>query len=206
MRNRYPMALSLCLLPAVAHAADANALGRLAGFAQPVLLGLAVLLGGIGFTAAMLVTQLAIPGLVRRSALLARRTPGRSLLYGVLVTVIVVLGLALARTTPAPFGKLLALALILPWMALLVLGLAAASYSLGESLLSASGSSREGAGPWAAGAGAALLALVNLLPLFGQAVTIVAALGGVGAVARAVLTRPAQEAAGAGGAGDAAAN
>lgn len=194
MRKVCSAVLGLALLPGLTQAAAPGATGNAGNLVSPVLLGLIILLIGVGFTAAMLVTQLAVPGLVRRSALLVRRTPGRSLLYGLLVTVIVLLGLAAARATADPVGKLVSTVLILPWLALVVIGLAAASYSLGEGLLTASGSPHEGAGPWAAGSGAALLTLINLLPALGQVVLLLAMLAGVGAVTRQLLTRPPPEA------------
>ena len=190
MRRRRAIIATLSLLPAVTRAADGLAGTRPADLASPVLMGLIVLLLGVGFTAAMLVTHLAVPGLTRRSALLVRRTPGRSLVYGLLVALAVLLALMLAAAILPIAGKLLGVVLLLPLAAFCIIGIAAACHSLGESLLVASGSPHQDSGPWAVGAGAVLLSLINLLVGLGQVVWLIALLAGLGAVVRHLLTRP----------------
>jgi hypothetical protein len=192
MRRPFPALTGVVgLLPALAQAAQKRPADRFVEVASPVLMGLTVLLLGLGFTAAMLVTHLAAPGLTRRSALLARRTPGRSLLYGVMVTLTILLALLLAKSVSLGVGKLLGVVLLLPWLALALVGVAAACHSLGESLLVSSGSPHQDSGPWAVGAGAVLLALVNLLVGIGQLVWLTALLIGLGAVVRQLASRPA---------------
>jgi hypothetical protein len=189
MRKRSVMMAALSLLPALAQAADGSAAGRIAELAAPVLMGLTVLLLGLGFTAAMLVTHLVVPGLTRRGALLVRRTPGRSLLYGILVTLVVLLAILLAKSVFGHAAPLFGVVLLLPWLALAVVGTAAACHSLGESLLVASGSPHQDSGPWAVGAGAGLLSLINLFVGLGQIVWLIAVLAGLGAVVRQLCSR-----------------
>jgi hypothetical protein len=190
MRKRPALLAALSLAPLVTQAADGLATGRLGELAAPVLMGVTVLFLGLGFTAAMLVTHLAVPGLTRRGALLVRRTPGRSLLYGLLLTLAIFLGLMLAKAAFPVAGNLLGVVLVLPWAAFACIGVAAACHSLGESLLTAAGSPHQDSAPWAVGAGAVLLSLINLLIGLGQIVLLIAILTGLGAVTRQLLTRP----------------
>jgi hypothetical protein len=121
--------------------------------------------------------------------LLVRRTPGRSLVYGLLTILAVILAVALAKGVSPGLANLVILALGLPCVVFGLIGGAATCYSLGESLLTAGGSPHHDSGPWAVGAGALLLALINLLPGLGQAVCLIAGLTGLGAVVRQLLTR-----------------
>ncbi len=154
-----------------------------------VLAALAVLAFGAGATAMVLITHLALPGVCRRSALLARRTPGRSILYGLLAVVVFGLTLGLANAVRPGLAKPLAVLLGLPFAVFVLIGAAAACHSLGESLLTGAGSPLSDSGVWAVGAGAALLSAANLAPLVGQAVSLVAVLAGLGAALRCFLAR-----------------
>jgi hypothetical protein len=135
------------------------------------------------------VAYLVLPGVSRRSALLVRRTPARSLIYGLLVPLVILLALLLARSIEPVLAKLLVLVLGLPCAVLGLIGGAAVCYSLGESLLTAAGSPHHDSGPWAVGAGAVLLSLANLLPGLGQVLCLVALLTGLGAAVRQLLNR-----------------
>lgn len=190
MRKHCAVLAALSLAPAATQAADGLGAGRVADLASPVLMGLIVLLLGLGFTAAMLVTHLVIPSLTRRGALLVRRTPGRSLVYGLAVTLAILLALMLAKAVSPVAGNLLGVVLVLPWAAFAVIGIAATCHSLGESLLTAAGSPHQDSGPWAVGAGAVLLSLINLFVGLGQVVCLLAFMVGLGAVVRQLLSRP----------------
>jgi len=182
--------LAVGLVPTVAQGAAALPDGKISDLASPVLVALTILALGVGVTATALVTHLVLPGVSRRSALLVRRTPGRSLVYGVLALLIVFLGLILAKGVSPVLAKLLVVVLGVPCTVFGLVGTTAACYSLGESLLTGAGSPHHDSGPWAVGVGAALLSLANLFPVVGQAICLLAVLTGLGAVVRQVLTRP----------------
>lgn len=191
MRRGHALFAALLLAPALTRAAEGFSADRLGELASPVLMGVGVLFLGLGFTAAALVTHLAVPGLTRRGALLVRRTPGRCLVYGILVSLVILLAIALAKAVAPVLAQLVAVVLVLPWLACAIVGISAACHSLGESLLVAAASPHQDSGPWAVGAGAVLLSLINLCVGFGQLVCLTALLAGLGAVVRQLLDRPA---------------
>lgn len=190
MRRITLAAVATALAPAMTQGADGFPASRVGELASPVLVALTILALGAGATAAVLVTHLVLPGLSRRSALLVRRTPVRSLIYGLLAVLIVVLALVLARGISPGLAKLLVALLGIPAVVFGLVGATAVSHSLGESLLAGAGSPHQDSGPWAVAVGAGLLSVVNLLPIVGQVICFVALLTGLGAVVRQTLTRP----------------
>ena len=159
------------------------------GVSQALLAGLIVLLISVGFTALCLICQTIRPVQVRSAALVAGRSPTRSLIYGLLTTVIVVLQLSLAKALPGFFGGLLSLLFIVPYVGCLILGATAAAQALGEKLLTSAGSPKQTSEVWAVLCGSLLMGTVNLVPFLGQAVMIASLSIGLGAMVRHVLGR-----------------
>ena len=159
------------------------------GVGQIVEIGLVVLLVTVGFSALCLLCQVMRPALVRSAAIIAGRSPIRSLIYGVLMTIIVVLQLSLSKALPGFLGGILSLLFAVPYIGFLVLGATAVAHALGEKLLTNAGSPRQTSSVWAVLCGSALLGAVNLVPFLGQFVAIVGLSIGLGAMARHILGR-----------------
>ncbi|MBN2452438.1 MAG: hypothetical protein JXR77_18780 [Lentisphaeria bacterium] len=178
----------MLLATALRAAGDGGGRG-LADVASPALLGVVLVLTGIGFASVSVLVQVVAPRTTRAAAELAGRTPWRSAVYGVLLTLIVVLGVGILQALPGPLRRLLAIALAGPCLLLVLLGATAVCHALGERILTAAQSPRMCSDVWAVGVGALFLALANLLPALGQAVGLAALLTGIGAVGRHILGR-----------------
>jgi len=159
------------------------------GVIQVVQIGLVVVLLTVGFSALCLMCQVMRPAVVRSTAVIAGRSPIRSLVYGLLTTLIVVLQLSLSKALPGFIGGLLSLLFMVPYIVLLVLGATAAAYALGEKVLTNAGSPRQTSSVWGVLCGSALLGAVNLVPFLGQFMAVAALSIGLGAMVRHVLGR-----------------
>lgn len=186
------LTLPLLIVPTLLRAAESAAPASASSggdMGQVVLAGLAILLLTVGFMALTTFWQLLRPARCRAAAVLAGQSPFRCWIYGILTLLIVILQLALAKTLPPLLGILLTLAFTLPCFILLLIGAAAVAHALGEKLLTNTGSPGQMSDVWAVLTGSALLGLLNLIPVIGQVITVLALCIGLGAAVRRALRR-----------------
>lgn len=182
------------------YAADARpAGGDAADFLAMIYFGLVILLLGTGFTMLCVIAQALRPESTRDISVIACHSPRRSLLYGVLISLILLLALIIGSQAGGGNGgqgALLAIILLIPFTYMLVLGTTGVVHALGEKVLTGAQSSRQCSDTWAVGIGASVLALVNLVPLIGWILFVVGALIGLGAFTRNTFAkrRPVPEA------------
>lgn len=143
---------------------------------------LATLIWLLGFAILAAALIVALPGYTQRSSRTAAVRWGQSLLIGLAALVFV--PLLIAASAVSIVGIPLAIALLLLYLLMLLLGFVSAGIALGDTALRTAPGRRDRTG-WrtlAAGAGVAVLLLLTWIPVVGWIVALIAVLVGIGAM------------------------
>lgn len=154
-----------------------------------IYLGIVILFLAAGFCALCVIVQALRARVTRDMSVIVSHSPGRSLLYGVLVTTIFLLTLSIIKALPGNLANVLVLLVLVPYVTMLIVGTAGVAQALGAKVLTGAQSPKQCSDTWAAASGASILALVNLFPFVGWAVFIASTLVGLGALTRNALAR-----------------